>query len=429
MVDFLPKFHLLALAGISLKDVRILLPTNMGAFGRDLLRVMGLGDEQILRHDPDKEVLQCRTLIVPTAMRLSGRCHPMYADAVATINEMIDQTGLVPPSSLRRVYITRGAQFGRKLYGLEQAEDIAREQNFTVLRPELLSIPEQVSLFRGAREVVGSYGSALHSSIFSRPGLRVAAIHAQPPVAFDALQSGIGERLGQITGYIFGTSIPDDPSGVGFEAESFRACLTGQFSHPNLRRETIQSDTAELPNIASGRPAMQSSVSVWSTEPTPEREAARGVSGVVDGKNWFQTKLEDRPWWQVDLGSPFRLREIRVFNRMGTTEVMARVAALSIAVSLDGNSWRILMTPADHGVFGGNDGNALCWQADNFRDPKTDRKGRTAVAARWVRVFLESRDCLSLEQVEVYGVPVSDDTSSAPRLEGPLSGLLPDDAF
>ncbi|NHN84899.1 DUF563 domain-containing protein [Acetobacter musti] len=429
LVDFLPKFHLLALAGISLNEVRILLPTNMGAFARDMMLTMGIREDQLLEHDPDAEVLQCRTLIVPTTLRQAGRCHPMYADAVATINEMIDRTRAVPDASLRRIFVTRGPQFGRRLYGIVEAEEIARAHDFTIVRPEELPISEQIALFRGAREIVGPYGSALHSSIFSRPGAKVAAIHAQLPQTFDVLQSGISERIGQITGYIFGKSVPDDPTGIRFDAPPFRACLDEQFSHPNFRKETLTAENEECPNIARHRPAMQSSISFWSVAPTREEDAAQGVNGVISGKNCFQTKVENGPWWQVDLGGLFDLREIRLFNRMGTADVMARVAALGIAVSRNGTDWTTIMTPTDHGLFGGADGAPLVWRPGHLREPASHRR-ESRITARWVKVFLESRDSLSLEQVEVYGVPAGDGpASSEPGPDGPLSGLLPEDVF
>nr|WP_242012068.1 glycosyltransferase 61 family protein [Acetobacter oeni] len=430
MVDFLPKLHLLSLAGISLKSVRILLPANMGPFGRDLLRALDIGDEQILLHDPEKETLRCRTLIVPTMLRRAGRCHPIFADAVATLNEMIDRTGAVPASPLRRIYIARDPRFGRRLLGGEQAETIATQHDFTAIRPEQLPITSQIALFRGAREILGSYGSALHASIFCRPGVKIAAIHGQLPHAFDALQSGIGERLGQPAGYIFGQSLPDDPESIGFEETAFRTCLAEQFSHPNfLKPVPPKPDMTKSPvNIALNRPATQSSISVWSAETTPEREAERGVNGIVDAKNWFQTKLEDQPWWQVDLGAQFTLYSIRIFNRTGTTDVMARVAALGIALSTDGITWRKIMGPADHGIFGGADGDPLIWQAADFRDPETGRQG-DEITASLVKVFLESKDLLSLGQVQVYGTPAGTSTSSEPRQTGPLSGLLPDDVF
>ena len=82
-------------------------------------------------------------------------------------------------------------------------EAMAEDFGFTLVRPERLTVPEQIALFGGAGVIAGEYGSALHNSVFSAPGTAICALrgNARHP---SLVQSGIGTAMGQETGYVFG---------------------------------------------------------------------------------------------------------------------------------------------------------------------------------------------------------------------------------
>lgn len=147
------------------------------------------------------------------------------------------------------------------------------------------------------------------------------------------------------------------------------------------------------PNIALGKPASQSSVSQWSREPSAERDAARVVSGRLSGWYNCHTDLEDGPWWQVDLGASQHIREVRIFNRAGPPEIMARTSHLALLLSDDERTWHEALVKRDDGLVGGIDEGPLIWVAEG------------TVSARFVRVQLLGRNYLHLDQVEVYGDP------------------------
>lgn len=391
LADFLPKFHLLTMAGISLRDVRILLPANMPSFPAALMRCMGLTDAQFLPYNPDTEMLLCRSLLVPTTPRASGRCHPIFAECAATINRMIDRTGLVRESDTpRRIYIARPPHAARGITGSERAERLALDHGFTLVRPELLSIPEQIALFRNAREVIGPYGSALHATLFSRPGVRVGAIHGQRPWAFDGLQSGIGEYLGQQTGYIFAGQDPEDASRMVFEEEPFRQCLREQFSHL----------VPELPPAAQQR-AMRRTLAVWQPDPaqsfpvwTEEKTAGPGP----------QNPDAPSSWWQTDFGAPRQLEELRIFSDGGPVSV-------TLATSLDGEDWSSQkLSASTNPVFSEPDRSPFCWQPP----------GGTLIA-RYVLILATGQEPLLPARIELSG--------STLCRTGPLSALLPEALF
>ena len=235
LVDFLPKLYLLDLAGIKPGKIKILLPTNMADFGAQYLALLGFKPENIITYHPDREMLIAEELIIPTTLRWGGRASPLFADAISYLNQTIDSFNRVPVlTANKRVFLSRVTKEAtwRPLLNQEIIEDLAIEAGLSITYPETLSLIDQVSLFRGVRRVIGQYGSALHGTIFSRPGVVVGGLHGPPPAAFDALQSGIGERLGQTTGYIFGSPVSTGSSefAMTIEQNEFSECLASYFS-------------------------------------------------------------------------------------------------------------------------------------------------------------------------------------------------------
>jgi hypothetical protein len=149
----------------------------------------------------------------------------------------------------------------------------------------------------------------------------------------------------------------------------------------------------EMPNLALGKAATQSSVSEWSRSPDPAEDAAGLVNGILTGGYQCHTRHEDRPWWRVDLGSLARVHEIRVFNRCDSRTLAERVRAYEIAGSQDGGTWLTLVRQEDGPAFGGADGNPLVLCPPS------------PVPARYVRFIALSHTNLHLDQVEVYGHP------------------------
>ena len=233
LVDFLPKLHLLDLAGLDLGQLNVLLPTNMGKFGGEFLRLLGIPDDRLIRYDPDTETIVAEELLVPSTLRWGGRCSPLFTGAIDFLNQRIDQVNRVPPSPVRRMFLSRrrSGRDGRQLLDEDRLEAVAVAAGLTLVHPEELPLLEQIALFRGVDHVIGQYGSGLHATIFSRPGTVVCGLHGQLPATFDALQSGIGERLGQPTGYVFGASVPElDPWAMRVDEADFTACLEAQFA-------------------------------------------------------------------------------------------------------------------------------------------------------------------------------------------------------
>lgn len=147
------------------------------------------------------------------------------------------------------------------------------------------------------------------------------------------------------------------------------------------------------PNLALGKQATCSSLDDrWN--PYGPDAANRAVDGKHHPDFAFHTRSEDHPWWQVDLGQAYDLGLVVIFNRRDCCQ--ERMRKFSILASMDGANWSTLYE---------YDG-ARVWGSDGspYRAPVfTTRNGRgIPPKARYVRIVLDGRDCLHLDQVEVY---------------------------
>ena len=209
LVDFLPKLYILQQIGIDPFTTNYLLPANTPQFALGWLQLLGISAEQFVFFEPYAEVVGAARLIVPTLLRTSSRTHPLFRSAIEYLFSLIpgqeargrkDGTG-------RRLYLSRGVPWreGRKLLNRQAIERIAADAGYAVVRPETLSLADQLRMFARAKCIVGEYGSALHGSIFAPPGTMVCALRtsARHP---GFLQSGLCQAMGQKIGYVFGSA-------------------------------------------------------------------------------------------------------------------------------------------------------------------------------------------------------------------------------
>jgi hypothetical protein len=150
--------------------------------------------------------------------------------------------------------------------------------------------------------------------------------------------------------------------------------------------QTRTTPPAASDNLALNKPAQQSSTSSWSHS----NDAQGAVDGVKNGYFGFHTNSEPNPWWQVDLQSVSALAEVRIFNRL---DLPGRAGTIQVLLSNDGVTWQKAYTHNGR-TFGGNDGKPLV-------------VGLNGAQARFVRLQLGETTYLHLDEVEVYGAPVS----------------------
>ena len=133
-------------------------------------------------------------------------------------------------------------------------------------------------------------------------------------------------------------------------------------------------------------------------KPTPgasvsvDDDAPGAVDGVKDGGTGFHTQLEEKPWWQVDLGSEYVLHRALLYNR---EDAGSRNNVLMMLLSSDGENWRQVWQNQGVLFHGAVDGKPM-------EVPLEGQK------ARYVRLQLPGREYLHLDEVEVFAADKPD---------------------
>jgi capsular polysaccharide biosynthesis protein len=188
---------------------------------------MGLRDEQILSYNSRTDIVHARTLIRPTSMHDWRIFSPCFVDAVHWFREKIEreQGPLRRADKAKRLFVRRSGGSIRQLVNRDELIEIARAFGFEIIHPETLPLIDQWRHFASADVVVGEYGSALHSSVFSAPGTTICCLRG-PIASAGYMQSAIGEAFSQPTGYVFGEAAPGiDDGSYAIDGKLFADCL------------------------------------------------------------------------------------------------------------------------------------------------------------------------------------------------------------
>ncbi len=118
-----------------------------------------------------------------------------------------------------------------------------------------------------------------------------------------------------------------------------------------------------------------------------QADAAGGCDGLKTGEWGFHTGDSTEPWWQVDLGDVAPLERVVIWNRREAAERAARIRVL---LSDDGEVFRQVYQH-DGSRFGGR---------ANGSPLSVELKGN---AGRYLRLALDGRQFLHLDEVEVFG--------------------------
>jgi hypothetical protein len=121
---------------------------------------------------------------------------------------------------------------------------------------------------------------------------------------------------------------------------------------------------------------------------TTEEDARGGCDGIKDGQYGFHTAEEQDPWWQVDLRQVHTLSKVVIWNRCDG--VAPRASNLLLLLSNDGMQWEKVYTHDGKVFLGFTDNKPLVVELDKKE-------------ARLVRIQLQSKDWLHLDEVEVFG--------------------------
>lgn len=230
LAEILPKLGLLQGGGLDLDTLRLLLPHDTPRFALEMLRLLGFQDTQLVRFGGPFGSVTVSELVATSFLHNAVRYVGSLERTILILRDRVERRfgRLAQGNYPKRLCVARrGGNRPSASRAMIEAE--CADAGFRVVAPETLPLLEQWRMFADAHEVIGEYGSALHGVIFSQPGTIVCGIRGSGfHPAF--IQSGMGERLLQPTGYVFGVNEADDAGAFRVEQEDLRACLMQVFS-------------------------------------------------------------------------------------------------------------------------------------------------------------------------------------------------------
>jgi capsular polysaccharide biosynthesis protein len=144
------------------------------AHGRDCLALLGLPPDRIVMATADLAVDEL--LLAPRHYDMRTGPRYDFREIYRTLTAAAQ--GAQPKPAARRIYLSRRL-LKRRLRRLANDAAVERRmarRGFAVAHPQLMSFVDQINAAAGADLVAGVDGSALHLSVFMRPGSRMLVL-------------------------------------------------------------------------------------------------------------------------------------------------------------------------------------------------------------------------------------------------------------
>lgn len=204
LFDVLPRLGMLEQFGYARERVYL---QRRFPFQRECIALLGVDARRIIDCE-DHPILSAPKLIVPCHQVMNGRAIPDWV--LRFLRGRLLPAVQGGAAAGPRLYLSRAGAAHRRLANESDVIDLLGGYGFSVVRPEELSVAQQIRRFRDAEAVVGPHGGGLANLVFCSPPCRV--IELFPAANIDvyyrlsrALEldyryvkaaSGDGERLG-----------------------------------------------------------------------------------------------------------------------------------------------------------------------------------------------------------------------------------------
>ncbi|OYD82287.1 glycosyltransferase family 61 protein [Azospirillum brasilense] len=109
-------------------------------------------------------------LLVDGLSEHGGYMSPLVLDSAEAM------AGRVPAAGVEQLFVTRRSTGFRRVVGEDDLIALAQSRGYAPVDPGALTLPQQVSLFKGARRIVGVMGAAMTNIAFAPPGARVVTL-------------------------------------------------------------------------------------------------------------------------------------------------------------------------------------------------------------------------------------------------------------
>ncbi|MCZ4058020.1 glycosyltransferase 61 family protein [Pantoea sp. LMR881] len=200
LIEVLPDLWAFHLIGI--KNLKVATSVKMNSAYLKMLASVGIGSDQVVHIDGP---IKAKTVYVPSVMIQRRRyVDPTGRDIFERIKSLANLSKQV---DARRIYVSRSRAPGRGLENEKAIEAIFEGFGFTIIHPQELPMEDQIKLFRDAKMIAGTGGSAMHNAIYSGDDAKVLILATVN--WFVLADAFICREEGQL-GYVFGQSIEND---------------------------------------------------------------------------------------------------------------------------------------------------------------------------------------------------------------------------
>lgn len=139
-----------------------------------ILERLGIDPARLRRID---EPTRFRRIYLPGMCFVNNRerhCREYTREFVRLIDRISE--GIPPATGTERLYFTRSGLQKFRDYGEPLVENVFRRIGCSVVRPDRLSLEEQIAMLKGCRFLAGTDGSVLHNSVFLPEGASLAVV-------------------------------------------------------------------------------------------------------------------------------------------------------------------------------------------------------------------------------------------------------------
>src|SRR5687768_11655630 len=202
--DRLPELLLLLPGSYAARDV---VTATLKAFGATNVEFIG-----------DGEVVQCRSLVMPSHTAPSGHFH---TDAIRGVRNVLLSAYGETGGEEKRLYISRSGAAKRRIVNEDEVISVLRKFGFETIRAEELSFAEQVRICAAARYIVSNHGAGLTNMLFMREGGSVLELRHESDCinnCFFTMSSALDLN------YFYQTCAPQDPAADPHDAHLMVDC-------------------------------------------------------------------------------------------------------------------------------------------------------------------------------------------------------------
>ena len=144
---------------------------SLPSFVMTMLGALGIKPENIILIS--KNTRFAGVYVPPQGSVITKYISPIMTDVFDTIGKKLGIRGL---KTYDKIYLSRSKMNDGRTFGEKQIENIFAKNGYKIIWPETLSVPEQITLVKNCKILAGTAGTALHLSLFMKPGATVVQI-------------------------------------------------------------------------------------------------------------------------------------------------------------------------------------------------------------------------------------------------------------